>query len=751
MRCFCGCSFCFICHEEHDDFDGDLNGHWRRRPGCPRHNNPHPRRGDRLPNWDNGEYEIQDVARGLFDPRQVQLSLDDDVYPAMIPLTYPPSLDQETPRMTFAPLLAKESHHRALARRVTDIHDRLLRGDLLQLWRKDDDSQYRREMFQGGKAFMELISALRHVVTYLHNHFGEIRGLLSRRDTILHRIGYTHYVHILEQRFRLYHQITRNNGELCVDEDPRWQAMFRTVARLQIGRRDEAALTQQTLADAQRLIAGLVAEYAGAPADAGTEDANDRAVLTVITTALHVLIPLVVDGQASGAERLSMPKCPSVHECIQILRDRIGPFASTEDIATEFRARSRNHALAFDLATLVPKLITIVDTKVYQDGEERHWAERYTWLQDVLLTASQERLKSAERGEEEPPRLDELYYVLTQLEPVFRHMATPPTRYMAIPPEAYDAAIAIRDATMYAAGEGPLQAVFAQAYSYLHDLLKLFDRHVAGDLNRRPAKVPSHAEREIFLRQLGQICDALVDTQQRKIQILAVGGQVDAHTNVAANLLMAMRHLLRRLAQPDEYPVDDNQQVLEEVREAWICLSHNWGPFEHEHEWRETEDYLYDSMEELLQAAEDSPEINAEAQAGAALLEARLHAAEAALQGLTDLHEIPQDLAENFERFLAVFVQVLSVGALPAALHGDFYRMTYQDQLWSAYRRWNVLSQAGRQSSNGDFVRWLPMLDATLLRTILSHMVDGERTVVAWEARTARETNITLDGTSTVP
>ena len=185
----------FQCGEQHEDVDGVVEGHWRRRGkvNCPRYRSLDVRRGDRVPKWDYADFEVQDVARRLLDSKQIRIFDAVNRHSEPIALTYPPSRQQELPRLDFVALLDHPSPYGSLARRVVDTHDRLLVDDLAVIWSKDRMSQPGVDSFAEGKPFIELLASLRHLVIDIHNEYGKTNLRLSNSE-ILRRVSFTHYV-----------------------------------------------------------------------------------------------------------------------------------------------------------------------------------------------------------------------------------------------------------------------------------------------------------------------------------------------------------------------------------------------------------------------------------------------------------------------------------------------------------------------------------------------------------------------------
>jgi len=77
--------------------------------------------------------------------------------------------------------------------------------------------------------------------------------------------------------------------------------------------------------------------------------------------------------------------------------------------------------------------------------------------------------------------------------------------------------------------------------------------------------------------------------------------------------------------------------MYERLREAWIRVEHCWGDFaQFEAEWQETESYVFEIMEDVLQTAAIDPEINPEALSRRDIFASRLQEAEATLRDVEE-------------------------------------------------------------------------------------------------------------------
>ncbi|KAK4545455.1 hypothetical protein LTR36_002805 [Oleoguttula mirabilis] len=681
---------------QHEDIDGADPRHWGDRPGCPRYNNPNPRRDSPLPSWDKADYEIQDVARTLLDDRQLRLMDDDSLSTAGIPPLYPPSRERDLSGMVFAQPTQRPSRYRGFARRVVDIHDRLVRGDLVQLWCSEDDVRRKTVRYKQGHLLVGVLSALRQVATMMHNHSELNSGRLTPLERTLARIEYTHHVCIFRQLFRAYNRNFIKSDwpdDLRLDSNQGWQIICATLRPLQLTTGEDPATLRQDLADLGLMVEDLstrhTAAHPGDPANA----VEGRPLVTSIVAHLQAILAILKPRQLNDAGRLSLPDSVFVQSFRNALVDSLRSVDATPQAAQAFCDLDNDHAMAYELAHQLPTLAMDAADESDRGGEAGHWAENHAWLQDMLLSVGQERQQIAEADEDGQPRLEQLYHLLSELEPLFRHMATPPTMYLDIPAQAWNTALRIRDATGYKPGRGPVRAVFADAYAFLREILAMYDRKTPGDLDRTPASLLPQTERANFHRRYGVVCDNLIAKQERKIQSLAVRGQADRHTDVAIRLLSALQHLLRRLNEPGQHPRQGNQEMLDHVRESWIRLDYGWGDFENRTEWARGDDSVFTIVRAVLLAADRVMEINAQAETARALLVAHLRAAENALQSSTDGEyvggisaawdrdtaiwqsvdcNIHPDHADTFDALLDHIGQVLHLGGLPAVIRtGD--------------------------------------------------------------------------------
>ncbi|KAK6393290.1 hypothetical protein LTR65_002581 [Meristemomyces frigidus] len=492
-----------------------------------------------------------------------------------------------------------------------------------------------------------------------------------------------------------------------------------------------------------------------------------RPLVTSIVAHLQAILAILKPRQLNDAGRLSLPDSVFVQSFRNALVDSLRSVDATPQAAQAFCDLDNDHAMAYELAHQLPTLAMDAADESDRGGEAGHWAENHAWLQDMLLSVGQERQQIAEADEDGQPRLEQLYHLLSELEPLFRHMATPPTMYLDIPAQAWNTALRIRDATGYKPGRGPVRAVFADAYAFLREILAMYDRKTPGDLDRTPASLLPQTERANFHRRYGVVCDNLIAKQERKIQSLAVRGQADRHTDVAIRLLSALQHLLRRLNEPGQHPRQGNQEMLDHVRESWIRLDYGWGDFENRTEWARGDDSVFTIVRAVLLAADRVMEINAQAETARALLVAHLRAAENALQSSTDGEyvggisaawdrdtaiwqsvdcNIHPDHADTFDALLDHIGQVLHLGGLPAVIRTGDSDREYTDELWLAERSRYTLREAGGHGNDVVVIEWVPRLGRILDSQIASQIAEGETNALQWRARMERRSGTLVNG-----
>ena len=540
----------FICGEEHEDVADTANGQWRQPPGCPRYHNPDPRPGRPLPMWDDHECEIPDIARFLFVPRYVELADHDELYPAGIPTAYPTDPGQEISALRFSPLLPGHSPYRALARRVTAIHDRLIRvnsgsnpnDDLRSLWRNRDRREGDIVRFVEGRHFVELLSALRMAITNLHNilvHPDE-EGL-DPDDMTIQRVLLVHACHQARQRFQCYYDnflaTLAEDSPLRLDTNAEWRRMWQLLRPLQLDA-DEA--TEQALAQARYLLAGMLPDI----------EAGEDLFLQSMSRRTTDTIELVQQVRDEYAGRLTMSDIPLVRRLLDRIDDSITHIGEDLGGPEAFCERSDQHLLLYELAASVSGMFQETVGVVAQRGEAGHWAERYEYIRDLLAEVGRERLLAATRERAELPRLAELYHVLGELEPIFRHVATLPHRYMDVGQEAWDAAIRVRNESRYKAGDGHMAAMLGKIYEYQRYLLTIYGRASPYDRNHPLRGAPPEHARRAYHEQWTEVADQLIEKYERMITIRFMDSQVDRHTVAGIDLLTAMCRMLQRLAEP---------------------------------------------------------------------------------------------------------------------------------------------------------------------------------------------------------
>ncbi|KAK5132102.1 hypothetical protein LTR08_000352 [Meristemomyces frigidus] len=626
----------------------DMNGHWRQRPGCPRYWSIDPRRGDRIAKWDWHEYEVQDVARRLFDRKEVDNFDQNNRHGAAIATTYPPNRAQELPTiMSFEALVDRPSPIGSLARRVVDTHDRLLVGDMAVLWSKDRPSDPGVFCFREGKEFVQLLAHLRRIVTYMHNEDDVTWAPPPPRsdDAVLKRVRFTHYVRLFTVAVRDYDRLDlriQEFPELRLGRIPGWMGMLRTLHQMRYayndsaGNDDSSAALRQAIMHFGQIINTLAPRFV---IDDTDEDNSGLAGIPILVEAFSILLVVGSVLRERGFRRgnLSIPDSNDVLKSLPRLAVVANEIARLDTVGMGVAA-VQDLATLQELITTLPSLFTELTDGEERRGEVEHWTTIYSWVQDVLLTVTEERLSRAASGGNDLPRMEELQHVLGVLEPLLAHFTTPPVIYTGLPVEVLNAALQLRDDTRYDAGEGPLQPVFTQAYEHLQNILVLYGRAAPDDRDCSPARTFSEENDEdafeAMTKQLNSM-RALRDACRARRRQTAHAVERSLLKNMM-QLHAAMDHLLKRLLKPGTILPANDMVMLRMVREGRIRHVQGWGMFASMSFWTRQDQQFFHLMKVVLEAADRSPEINTEAKTARMLFTSRLKAAERLLQDSSD-------------------------------------------------------------------------------------------------------------------
>ncbi|KAK4545456.1 hypothetical protein LTR36_002806 [Oleoguttula mirabilis] len=204
-------------------------------------------RGHIHPIWFNVKYSAQDVARLLFEQRDLDYA---DAHPEMVATDYDP-MDVDRPsdleNLHFEDLDAGPSKSRPWARRVVHVHDRYRNGDLKKLWHDDPEeaaaapTATRLNARRVNHEFLGLLAAMRHVVTFEHKiaracSTPATEPFPGDPNSIRLRILFAHQVHMLQQRFRKFcrHSNDKVHSALRLRGNAGWRKILRTVRQLQL-------------------------------------------------------------------------------------------------------------------------------------------------------------------------------------------------------------------------------------------------------------------------------------------------------------------------------------------------------------------------------------------------------------------------------------------------------------------------------------------------------------------------------------
>lgn len=534
----------------------------------------------------------------------------------------------------FDELDPRDSALRPSPRRVIDVHDRYQAGDLRRLWQninREGDVARRNAVLRRNREFLRVLAALRHVVTFRHNVAAAATDepqFPSEANAAQWRILFAHNVHMLRRRYWRFCRYS--NGEelpaLRLGLNIEWRDVLRSVLPVQFPGLDENGGIQELRQD----IAALVNEHLfpvwhrDPPIPEESLEGLDPAA-AVRARILRYTTELVEATRGIVDFRQFVGRLPLAESCLvsfhdeRIIRTLAAIPGIAEDGTDAFRNFGADQALTMDLAQGVSDDVILAadggreSTDTNEQQEQELLTGRYEWLQDMLLSVAHERLRLAQRqdsqGEQdEPPRLTELYHVLSRLEPMARAIMD---RFGEWPgavgdeDEALRPLMQLREYYNYDAGEGPLRPAFFTALELLSSMLALIDRHrlvdgrsgpggtpspspspspsppptppsssgsssgdsFNGDVPppRRPAR-PDEQLPTDWRHELIWIADALIH-QQRKAAIARENREpVHQHVQLRTPLLADIYYILQRLAQPNRHPADENRATLLRLR-----------------------------------------------------------------------------------------------------------------------------------------------------------------------------------------
>ncbi|RMY36209.1 hypothetical protein D0864_16577, partial [Hortaea werneckii] len=243
MTCtFCDEQYCRVCGEAHRDDPPGQGRHWNYPNPCPRYNYLVPRNPeDGDPNWPNNGHRFWalDLAGRMFRPQDIEY---DDAQFRQVATEYPNSrFSWDQSLDTFQPVEEQNTPYRCIARRVANIHHLFRDGHLANRMRSIFYNEaYQPRAYQVNDEMLPLLAALRHVTTYRHNlavDFENGRVFSMDEPDILHRILFTHHVHMLRRNFRRFARYTHDidTGHwLSLRSSPEWRQILRSVLQLRL-------------------------------------------------------------------------------------------------------------------------------------------------------------------------------------------------------------------------------------------------------------------------------------------------------------------------------------------------------------------------------------------------------------------------------------------------------------------------------------------------------------------------------------
>ncbi|KAI6844944.1 hypothetical protein KC332_g937 [Hortaea werneckii] len=448
MTCtLCDEQYCRVCGEAHrDDPPGD-GQHWNYPNPCPRYNYPVPRNpDDGDPNWPNHGHRFWalDLAGLMFRRQDIEY---DDAQSRQVATEYPNSrYSRDQSLDMFQPLEGQDTPYRAYARRVANIHHLYRDGHLIRRMRSiyyNGDHQPRAH--QVNDDMLPLLAALRHVTAYRHNlavDFENGREFPIDEARIIHRILFTHHIHMLRRNFRRFARYTDDmNTEhwLALRTNPEWRQILRSVLQLRLPPQPDASnpfwergSRHRNFRDELRHLLRDHSQVAAAETTTGSLNGRVGPKATVI----HALnqISWIIDRDGF----LTLPESFRLRYHLDRMRQVTENLPAAE--IAQLQRGTHEDQVVWDVARHVDSAATVVEDLVDEeddsDGRLR-WDERLHWVRDMLSAIADERLRLSEldghSGQEALSRhLAEVYQLLRSIEQSLSLIAANPEAWAEV-------------------------------------------------------------------------------------------------------------------------------------------------------------------------------------------------------------------------------------------------------------------------------------------------------------------------------
>ncbi|RMX93683.1 hypothetical protein D0868_12711 [Hortaea werneckii] len=410
-------------------------------------NYPVPRNpDDGDPNWPNHGHRFWalDLAGLMFRRQDIEC---DDAQFRQVATEYPNSrFSRDQSLDIFQPLDEQGTPYRACARRVANIHDLYRGGHLARRMRSIYyNEDYQPRAYQVNDEMLPLLAALRHVTIYRHNLAVDLengRVFPMEEARVIHRILFTHQVHMLRQKFRRFARYTDDidTGHwLALRSSPEWRQILRSVLQLRLPPQSDASdpfrhreSRHWNFRDELRQLLRQHFEVAAAETMMGSMNGRSGSQAFAIHALSQISWILDRDGF------LTLPESFCLRYYLDRARQTMENLPAAE--IAQLQQRTHEHQVVWDVVRHVTSAATVVEDLVDEeddlDGRLR-WDERLHWVRDLLSSIADERVRLSEQdghtGEEALSRqLTELYQLLRSIEQSLSLIAADPEAWAGV-------------------------------------------------------------------------------------------------------------------------------------------------------------------------------------------------------------------------------------------------------------------------------------------------------------------------------
>ncbi|RMY56330.1 hypothetical protein D0865_03710 [Hortaea werneckii] len=410
-------------------------------------NYPVPRNpDDGDPNWPNSGHRFWalDLAGLMFRRQDIEY---DDAQSRQVATEYPDSrFPRDQSLDMFQPLDEQDTPYQACARRVANIHHLYRGGHLARRMRSiyyiED---YQPDAYQVNDEMLPLLAALRHVTTYRHNlavDFENGRAFPMEEAHVVHRILFTHQVHMLRQKFRRFARYTddMDTGHwLALRSSPEWRQILRSVLQLRLPPQPDESnpFRHRESRDwnfRNELRQLLREHFEVAVAETTMGSMNGRSGSEAF--AIHALnqISWILDRDGF----LTLPESFCLRYYLDRARQTMENLPAAE--IEQLQRRTHEHQVVWDVVRHVTSAATVVEDLVDEGDDsdwQLRWDERLHWVRDLLSSIADERVRLSEQdghtGEEALSRqLAELYQLLRSIEQSLSLIAANPGAWAGV-------------------------------------------------------------------------------------------------------------------------------------------------------------------------------------------------------------------------------------------------------------------------------------------------------------------------------